>query len=150
MPTRDHTAFIKQFFATSDSPTAHAEYVENFTQDATLKMGLRTAVGKEQIRIVREGMWAAVSSRHHVVAQTYPSSSSSSEEDSVMMFGHVDYTLKNGKSLTTEWASRMVFDETEEKLRFYQVWLDASPMIVAMGKRIQAGENGEMVIVDQE
>jgi hypothetical protein len=48
MPHRDHAAFIKQFFATSDTPTAHAEYVENFTQDATLKMGLRTAEGKER------------------------------------------------------------------------------------------------------
>ncbi|KAI5792826.1 hypothetical protein FPQ18DRAFT_408583 [Pyronema domesticum] len=148
MPHRDHATFIKQFFATSDTPTAHAEYVENFTQDATLKMGLRTAEGKEQIRTVREGMWAAVSSRHHVVTQTYPSSSS--EEDAVMMFGYVDYTLKNGKSLSTEWASRMVFDESGEKMKFYQVWLDASPMIVAMGKKIQAGAQGGMEIVEQE
>lgn len=45
---RDHASFIKSFFLTSDNPTDHAGYVENFTTDATLKMGLRTAVGKDR------------------------------------------------------------------------------------------------------
>jgi hypothetical protein len=45
---RDHAFFIKSFFLTSDNPTDHAGYVENFTADATLKMGLRTAVGKDR------------------------------------------------------------------------------------------------------
>jgi hypothetical protein len=99
-----------------------------------------------EIRALREGMWAAVSSRHHVVAAAYPAASDCGE-DAVMMFGHVDYTLKNGRSLTTEWSSRMVFDESGEKMKFYQVWLDASPMIVAMGKRIEADESGNVTIV---
>jgi hypothetical protein len=46
--TRDHSAFIKAFFLASDNGTDHAGYVENFTDDATLKMGLKTAVGKDR------------------------------------------------------------------------------------------------------
>lgn len=91
-------------------------------------------------------MWAAVSSRRHVVTALYPSAAGA-DEDAVMMFGHVDYTLKTGRSLTTEWASRMVFDESGEKLKFYQVYLDASPMIVALGKRIEADEAGDVRVV---
>jgi hypothetical protein len=91
-------------------------------------------------------MWAAVTSRHHVVTATYPASDASGE-DAVMMFGTVDYTLTNGRSLTTEWSSRMVFDESGEKLKFYQVYLDASPMIVAFGKRIEADESGNVKVV---
>lgn len=91
-------------------------------------------------------MWAAVSSRHHVVTALYPSVAGA-DEDAVMMFGHVDYTLKSGRSLTTEWSSRMVFDESGEKLQFYQVYLDASPMIVALGKRIEADEAGNVRVV---
>ena len=89
-------------------------------------------------------MWAAVSSRHHVVAGVYPSAGA---EDEVMLYGHVDYTLKNGRDLTTEWSARMVFDAAGEKMQFYQVWLDASPMIVAMGKKIQADEAGNVQVV---
>jgi hypothetical protein len=42
----------------------------------------------------------------------------------------------------------MVFDESWEKMKFYQVWLDASPMIVAMGRRIEADESGNVTIVE--
>ncbi|KAA8898628.1 hypothetical protein FN846DRAFT_205741 [Sphaerosporella brunnea] len=143
---RDHSAFIKAFFLASDNGSDHAAYVENFTADATLKMGLKTAVGSEQIRALREGMWAAVTSRHHVVTTTYPAAPGA-EEDAIMMFGSVHYTLTNGRSLTTEWSSRMVFDRSGEKLKFYQVYLDASPMIVALGKRIEADESGNVKVV---
>ncbi|KAF8540336.1 hypothetical protein BDD12DRAFT_804582 [Trichophaea hybrida] len=140
----DYASFIKSFFLTSDNPVDHAGYVENFTADATLKVGLRTAVGKDRkATFTKISIWAVlmVLSAHLEIRALRESES---EEDSVMMFGHVDYTLKNGRSLTTEWSSRMVFDESREKMKFYQVWLDASPMIVAMGRRIEADESGNM------
>lgn len=59
-----------------------------------------------------------------------------------MLFGTVDYELKNGKKLSSDWAGRMVFDEAGEKMKFYQVWLDASPVVVALGKTIVADESG--------
>lgn len=89
-------------------------------------------------------MWAAVSARHHVVSGVYAAVDG---KDEVMLFGHVDYSLKNGRDLATEWSARMVFDGTGEKLALYQVWLDASPMIVALGKRIEADEAGAMRVV---
>jgi hypothetical protein len=85
-------------------------------------------------------MWAAISKRHHVVTKVYPSTSDS--EDELMLFGTVDYELKNGKKLSSDWAGRMVFEGTGEKMKFYQVWLDASPVVVATGKRIEADESG--------
>lgn len=83
-------------------------------------------------------MWAAVATRHHVVTKVYPSDT----EDELMLFGTVDYELKNGKKLSSDWAGRMVFDEAGEKMKFYQVWLDASPVVVALGKTIVADESG--------
>jgi len=44
----DHAAFVKSFFLASDNPTDHVGYAENFTADAILKMGLKTAVGKDR------------------------------------------------------------------------------------------------------
>lgn len=64
-----------------------------------------------------------------------------------MLFGTVDYGLKIGKELRSEWAARMVFDPKDtEKMKFYQVYLDSSPGVIAQGKSIVPGENGEMVI----
>jgi hypothetical protein len=45
---RDHSAFIEAFFLASDNGADHAGYVENFAADATLKMGLKTAVGGDR------------------------------------------------------------------------------------------------------
>ncbi|KAI5780856.1 hypothetical protein EDC01DRAFT_667467 [Geopyxis carbonaria] len=90
-------------------------------------------------------MWAAVATRHHVVSAVYPSAD---DKDELMLHGTVDYTLKTGRALRSEWAARMVFAPgDEERMQFYQVYLDASPMVVAMGKRIEADEEGNVRIV---
>lgn len=56
MPS-DHSAFIKAFFLTSDNGTDHAGYVANFTDNATLKMGLKTAEGSA-------GRWISAGNVH--------------------------------------------------------------------------------------
>jgi hypothetical protein len=59
-----------------------------------------------------------------------------------MLFGTVEYGLKNGRRLKSEWAGRMRL--IEGKISFYQVYLDASPLLVAQGKTIRGDENGEL------
>lgn len=99
---------------------------------------------------MRHAIWANVSSRVHVVSKVFPSTSAEDKHE-LMLFGTVDYGLKNGKELRTEWAGRMVFDEKDtEKMRFYQVYLDASPGIVAAGKRIVCDESGVGVKVEED
>jgi ketosteroid isomerase-like protein len=80
-----------------------------------------------------------VASRHHVVIDIYPKS-----DADLMLFGTVEYGLKNGRHLESEWAARMTL--TEGKISFYQVYLDASPLLVAQGKTIRGDENGELRI----
>lgn len=101
---------------------------------------------------MRHAMWANVATRVHVVDRVFPSTSAESKNE-LMLFGSVEYGLKNGKVIKTEWAGRMVFDEVEkERMRFYQVYLDASPGIVAAGMRIVKGEGvgGLRIEVDPE
>jgi hypothetical protein len=42
-----YKAFFESFYATSDTPEAHESYVDYFTQDATLVMASKTAVGRD-------------------------------------------------------------------------------------------------------
>jgi hypothetical protein len=86
-------------------------------------------------------MWTAVESRHHVVSKVYPAKN----EDELMLFGTVDYGLRSGRTVKSEWAGRMIFEG--EKLGFYQVWIDVSPVLVATGKKIESDVEGNMVIV---
>lgn len=39
--------FFKDFYALSDTPTAHDDYVKNFTNDATLIMASKKVVGQD-------------------------------------------------------------------------------------------------------
>jgi len=61
-----------------------------------------------------------------------------------MLMGTVQYELKNGKSLKSEWAGRMYL--VDGKISFYQVYLDASPLLIAQGKTIRGDENGELIV----
>jgi len=39
--------FFEEFYATSDTPSAHEKYIEHFTKDATLIMASKTAKGSD-------------------------------------------------------------------------------------------------------
>lgn len=91
-----------------------------------------------EIVMCRQGGWAAVSSRHHVLGGVYPKS----DDSELMLYGTVEYGLKNGRRVKAEWAARMIM--AEGKISFYQVYVDASPLLVAQGKTIRGDENGEV------
>lgn len=50
-----------------------------------------------------------------------------------MLHGNVDYVLKNGKSVTVDWAAHAQFVDVggELKMKFYQVYLDSAPVAQA-------------------
>lgn len=146
----DHTAvLLSQFYKKSDDPEDHDGYADFFTDEASLIMGLKHYKGREgrlhrrklmsEILQFRKTTWAAVASRHHVLTDTYPKS-----HNDIMLMGTVQYELKNGKSLKSEWAGRMYL--VDGKISFYQVYIDASPLLIAQGKTIRGDENGELVV----
>lgn len=45
-------AFFEDFYQTSDTPDAHEKYVQSFTGDATLVMGIKKAVGSEGMELM--------------------------------------------------------------------------------------------------
>lgn len=50
-----------------------------------------------------------------------------------MIYGRVDYGLKNGKSLTVDWAAHATFeDKGKLQMKFYQVYLDMTPVVQAV------------------
>lgn len=67
-------------------------------------------------------MWEKVSSRHHKPLKIFPYGSNA---DEVMLYGTVDYGLKDGKSAAVEWAghAHLVKDGGVVKMDFYQVYL---------------------------
>ncbi|OAP54510.1 hypothetical protein AYL99_10958 [Fonsecaea erecta] len=121
--------FFERFYDVSDNPTAHAEYADSFLPDADFVMGSKAVKGHDQVLELRKGLWTGpIQTRKHKLEKIFPFGESSLE---CMLYGSVDYGLKNGKQLTVEWAARAVLAEYEGKeLRFkkYQVYLDSAPV----------------------
>lgn len=72
---------------------------------------------------MRHGMWEKVASRSHKPAKIYSFGPGS---DEVMLYGTVDYELKDGKKTSDiEWAARAQFTSADGQLKmsFYQVYL---------------------------
>ncbi|EGW35389.1 uncharacterized protein SPAPADRAFT_58607 [Spathaspora passalidarum NRRL Y-27907] len=119
--------FITDFYLTSDvaPPAALTEtrdpYLNFFTEDAPLIMGSTRVKGHNEIIELRKGMWKVVTKRHHVVENV----ASVEDNNTLLINGYVDYTLINGKSITSEWAARMHLTK-DLKMEFYQVYLDPS------------------------
>ena len=67
-------------------------------------------------------MWEKVAKRSHTPKQIYPLGSDS---DDVMLYGTVDYELKDGKKAGVDWSARARFAKEEGalKMEFYQVYL---------------------------
>lgn len=131
MATSDIDLFLKAFYKASDvkPPASNADpYLSFFTPNATLVMGSATILGHEGITRMRQGMWTAVTTRHHVVNDVARLS-----DNELLLTGTVDYGLLNGKSLRTEWAGKAVFEDSLfTRMSFYQVYLDSAPMAKAL------------------
>jgi len=120
-------AFFEGFYKLSDTPDAHEAYADSFTENATLVMASKKCVGREEILQMRKGMWSAVAARLHTPSKVFPFGPGA---DEVMLYGTVDYTLKDGKKATVEWAARakLIKEGSTWKMGFYQVYLDTAAM----------------------
>ncbi|PYH43266.1 uncharacterized protein BP01DRAFT_358793 [Aspergillus saccharolyticus JOP 1030-1] len=119
-------SFLESFYRLSDTESAHEQYVQSFTDDATLIMGSKVAKGKDEILPLRHGLWTHVASRNHTPERVYFGG-----DGELMLYGTVRYVLRNdpNKEVEVPWAGRVVFAGEEEKdlrMRFYQVYLDPS------------------------
>ena len=117
--------FFERFYAISDDPSedAHEKYAGSLTDDATLIMGIKEAKGYDNILEFRKGLWSGpVKKRLHTLQKIFPFGDMA---DEVMLYGTVDYVLKNGKDLTVNWAGRalMVEEHGKLKMKFYQVYM---------------------------
>ncbi|EMD90490.1 hypothetical protein COCC4DRAFT_159871 [Bipolaris maydis ATCC 48331] len=118
--------FFQAFYATSDTPEAHEDYVKYFTKDATLVMASKIAVGRDEILALRKAMWETVSSRAHAPLKIFPFGPDANE---VMLYGTVKYGLKVGGESSKDWAARAhLVKEGDGKvmMSFYQVYLDTA------------------------
>ena len=118
-------AFFERFYAVSDtnSEECHTQYANSLTKEGTLIMGIKEVQGYDSILEFRKGLWTGpVKTRLHTLDRIYPFGDNSNE---VMLYGHVDYSLKNGKDITVNWAGRanMVEEGGDLKMKFYQVYL---------------------------
>ena len=67
-------------------------------------------------------MWQKVASRKHKPTKIFPFGPNA---DEVMLFGTVDYVLKEGGESSVDWAARahLVEEGGRVKMDFYQVYL---------------------------
>ncbi|TKA23839.1 hypothetical protein B0A50_06974 [Salinomyces thailandicus] len=119
--------YFESFYEISDTPDAHQKYSEQFTKNAKLIMASNEANGRDEILKVRTGMWEKVAKRLHKPQKIFSFASGS---DEVMLFGTVDYELRDGKKAHVDWSARSHFaqEDGELKMDFYQVYLDTAAM----------------------
>jgi hypothetical protein len=78
-------------------------------------------------------MWSAVARRLHRATKIFPFGPNSNE---VMLYGTVEYGLKDGRSTVLDWAAhaKLVKVEGHYKLDFYQVYLVCFSMMRGLPK----------------
>ncbi|KAK1763941.1 hypothetical protein QBC33DRAFT_548381 [Phialemonium atrogriseum] len=120
--------FFERFYRVSDTPGAHDEYVDMFTNDATFILASKSSRGREDILSMRHGMWSSISSRKHTVPKIFPFGSSSRE---FMLYGSVKFDFKDGKEGEVDWAARAELSSQDGvwRMSFYQVYLDTGANI---------------------
>lgn len=71
---------------------------------------------------LRNGLWEKVQTRRHHPTKIFPFGPNGNE---VMLYGTVEYVLKDGKKSGLEWAARghLVKEGGEVKMDFYQVYM---------------------------
>jgi len=130
------TQFFQDFYAMSDDPTesTHESYARAFTDDATVIMGTKRAQSYPRILEFRKALWSGpVKKRLHTLNKIFPFGGDG-DSNEVMVYGTVDYELKNGKDVMVEWAGHAVFTEKDGglKMKFYQVYMDSAPVAEAV------------------
>lgn len=51
-------SFFENFYAVSDNPDKHDEYVDSMTKDGVLVMGTKKATGYDELMTLRKGLWS--------------------------------------------------------------------------------------------
>lgn len=117
--------YFEEFYKTSDTPDAHERYTDSFTKDATVVIGSKKAVGRDEILKFRKGMWTAVAARLHSPIKIFPFGPNANE---VMLYGTLTYTMKDDRKVNLEWAGRanLVNESGNWKMSFYQVYVDTA------------------------
>ena len=82
----------------------------------------RLCLTVSEILALRKGMWEKVNRRRHQATKIFPFGPNS---DEVMLYGTVEYGLKDGREATVDWAARahLVKDGGAVMMDFYQVYL---------------------------
>ncbi|KAH9828200.1 hypothetical protein Tdes44962_MAKER02564 [Teratosphaeria destructans] len=119
--------YYERFYHISDTPDAHLQYAEQFTKNAKLIMVSDEANGRDAILQIRKSMWEKVTRRSHKPIRIYTFGPGSAD---TMLYGTVDYELKDGRKASVPWSARSHFTEEDGELKqdFYQVYLDTAAM----------------------
>ncbi|KAI5859379.1 hypothetical protein GGS23DRAFT_324865 [Durotheca rogersii] len=122
--------FVRGFYAVSDDPARDGEWVAHFLPDAELIIGGATARSTQEIRELRQSMWAQVAARKHALGKLFPASFAAPparagpgtdmltpdpEGAEFMLFGTVARDWRgSGRRDEVPWAARAVLREAHE------------------------------------
>ena len=85
---------------------------------------MRPATGAEGIHAWRVEKWAPVAVRKHSVYDVFVNPD---KKDEFMLYGLVEYKLKDGSDGKADWGGRMVFDDVTKvqglQMKSYTVWI---------------------------
>ncbi len=88
-----------------------------------------------EILALRKSLWEKVSGRLHKPLKVFPYGANA---DEVMLFGTVDYELKDGRNASVDWSAHahLVKEDGKVKMDFYQVYLVSVVFLIRerMGK----------------
>jgi hypothetical protein len=75
-----------------------------------------------EILTMRQGMWEKIVRRKHTAIKVFPFGPNS---DEVMLYGTVEYGLKDGREAKVDWSARahLIKEDGAVMMDFYQVYL---------------------------
>lgn len=85
-----------------------------------------------EIRRSRDHAWDHIKTRRHEVAKVFVCNQ---ECDDLMLIGNLKMELKNGNDVEGQFIARVQVegvDSTAPRMKFYTVWADSAPMVIAM------------------
>ncbi|KAK4046296.1 hypothetical protein OIV83_006170 [Microbotryomycetes sp. JL201] len=125
---QDKRDFILSFYSTTDNRNA----IDEVCRPVRFSPGRINADHDcGSVKEWRINSWKGIATRDHTAKQVFTIDQECSQ---VMIDGTLTYGLENGKSISVDWAAKMVFATGTQQLRMkeYQVWADMSPLVAAL------------------
>ncbi|CRG86363.1 hypothetical protein PISL3812_03368 [Talaromyces islandicus] len=131
-PVKDLIAKFMDIGDTKSDEAGQRLGYEVFAPDGRIVVNKRSINGAAEIAATHKDQMASIKGRRHRVDKVY---TCNEKADDLLLIGSVERYLHDGRTLVTEWASRLVIENAsceEPRLKLFNAWSDFSEFLAAL------------------